>query len=119
MGFCYPGKGASGDLPPRPECAKAWREKLHAALPGIERTLLIGQYAQAYYLGNKRKATLTETVRAWREYLPDFIPMPHPSPRNTYWLRQNPWFEEEVVACLRGTVRDYTADKSALSSPSA
>jgi uracil-DNA glycosylase len=104
MGFCYPGKGKSGDLPPRPECAKAWREKLHAELPNIRFTLLIGQYAQAYYLGNKRKKTLTETVKHWQDYLPEFLPLPHPSPRNYYWLKKNSWFEEEVVPALQQTI---------------
>lgn len=101
MGLCYPGKGKSGDLPPRKECAALWFDKLHAHLPNIECTLLVGQYAQAYYLGSRRKRTLTETVRAWQEYWPAFIPLPHPSPRNTYWLQQHPWFEAEVIPALR------------------
>ncbi|MDA1107201.1 MAG: uracil-DNA glycosylase family protein [Proteobacteria bacterium] len=104
MGFCYPGKGKGGDLPPRPECAELWRAPLHAALPQIEFTLLIGQYAQRHYLGKRRKPTLTETVRAWREYLPHYLPLPHPSPRNLMWLRRNPWFECEVVPVLREKV---------------
>lgn len=101
MGFCYPGRGSSGDLPPRPECARAWREPLHAALPGIELTLLIGQYAQAWYLGKRRRRTLTETVRAWRDYAPAYLPLPHPSPRNIGWLKRNDWFAAEVVPALR------------------
>jgi uracil-DNA glycosylase len=101
MGFCYPGKGKSGDLPPRKECAALWREKLHVHLPNIELTLLIGQYAQAYYLGDKRKSTLTDTVKAYRDYLPKYLPMPHPSPRNRFWLQKNPWFEAEIVPFLQ------------------
>jgi uracil-DNA glycosylase len=100
-GLCYPGRGRSGDLPPRPECAPLWHPKLRALLPGIALTLLVGQYAQAYYLGDRRKATLTETVHAWREYRPEFLPLPHPSPRNTRWLRVNPWFERDVIPALR------------------
>ncbi len=105
MGFCYPGRGPSGDLPPRPECAVAWRTKLLAQLPHIQLTLLVGQYAQAWHLGARRKATLTETVRAWRDYGPALLPLPHPSPRNNIWLRRNPWFELEVVPALRDRVQ--------------
>ncbi len=105
MGFCYPGKGRSGDLPPRPECAPLWHSRLQAELPNLQLTLLVGQYAQRYYLGSRAKKTLTDTVRAWREYAPDFLPMPHPSPRNTLWLKRNPWFEAEVVAALRAKLR--------------
>ncbi|TJZ68594.1 uracil-DNA glycosylase family protein [Chitiniphilus eburneus] len=101
MGFCYPGRGKSGDLPPRPECATLWRERLHALLPRIELTLLIGQYAQTWYLGRRMRATLTETVADWATYAPDFLPLPHPSPRNQLWLRRNAWFEAEVVPELR------------------
>ena len=90
-GFCYPGKGPSGDLPPRPECAPLWHPRLRAALPEVRLVLLIGSYAQAYYLGKRRKASLSETVRAFREYLPDFIPTPHPSWRTTGWLAH--WLE--------------------------
>jgi uracil-DNA glycosylase len=105
MGFCYPGKGTSGDLPPPPLCAPAWHGKIRAALPNIELTLLIGQYAHAYYLGNRRKATLGGTVHAWREYVEEgFMPLVHPSPRNTRWLRKNPWFEQEIVPCLQARV---------------
>ncbi|HMA31536.1 MAG TPA: uracil-DNA glycosylase family protein, partial [Casimicrobiaceae bacterium] len=95
--FCYPGRGRAGDLPPRPECAPLWHPRIRALLPNIGLTLVVGQYAQAYYLGGRRRDTLTETVRAWRTFLPDFLPLPHPSPRNTLWLRVNPWFEQEVV----------------------
>jgi uracil-DNA glycosylase len=99
MGFCYPGKGPSGDNPPRPECAPLWHEKLNAHL-------LVGHYAQAYYLGARRKPTLGDTVRAWRDYLPSgYLPLVHPSPRNQWWLARNPWFEGELVAELRDIVR--------------
>lgn len=100
-GFCYPGKGAQGDLPPRPECAPLWHPKLRATLPDIRLTLLIGSHAQAYYLGSRRKPSLAATVQAWREYLPDFLPLPHPSPRNLRWFKAHPWFEAEVVPELR------------------
>ena len=105
MGFCYPGRGTSGDRPPRPECAVAWRAKLLAQLPRIELMLLVGQYAQAWHLGLQRKSTLTETVRAWRDYGPATLPLPHPSPRNNIWLKRNPWFELEVVPTLRERVQ--------------
>jgi len=104
MGFCYPGRGTAGDLPPRPECARAWHPRLLPLLPAVELTLLIGHYAQAYMLGNRRKATLTDTVRAHAEYLPRFLPLPHPSPRNQLWIKANPWFEADVVPLLRGEV---------------
>lgn len=105
MGLCYPGRAArGGDQPPRSECAGLWFERLLACLPGIELTLLIGSYAQRWYLGERVKATLTETVRAWREYSPQYIPAPHPSFRNNFWLRQNPWFEQEVVPSMRARV---------------
>lgn len=100
MGFCYPGKGRSGDLPPRPECAPMWHERMLAALPNVQLTLLIGQYAQRYYLQDSYNS-LTETVKHWERYLPRFFPLPHPSPRNQIWLKQNPWFEMEAVPELR------------------
>ncbi|HDY7969080.1 TPA: uracil-DNA glycosylase family protein [Vibrio vulnificus] len=103
MGFCYPGRGQSGDLPPRKECAPLWHEALLKHLPNIKLTLLIGQYAQNRYLSNKPK-TLTETVQNWQAWLPDYLPLPHPSPRNTLWLRKNPWFEEQTVPYLRQQV---------------
>ncbi len=102
--FCYPGTGPGGDLPPRPECAPLWHPRLRALLPNIRLTLLIGSYAQAYYLGSKRHRTLTDTVRHYRDYQPEFIPLPHPSPRNQMWLRRNPWFEKEVIPLLREEV---------------
>jgi uracil-DNA glycosylase len=109
MGFCFPGQDRRGsDLPPRPECARAWRSKLMAGLPQIELILIIGQYAQAWHLGGLRKATLTETVFHWREAFdeltPPVIPLPHPSWRNNTWLSDNPWFEHEVLPFLREQV---------------
>ena len=97
MGFCYPGKGRSGDLPPRPECAPQWHAALLSRMPNIQLTLLIGQYAQRYYLG-KQHGTLTATVKAWRNYLPHYFALPHPAPRNQLWLKKNPWFETEVLS---------------------
>ncbi|GGZ51246.1 hypothetical protein GCM10008101_00260 [Lysobacter xinjiangensis] len=101
MGFCYPGRAGSGDAPPRPECRATWHGRLLPLLPRVGLTLLIGQYAQAYFLGDRRKGTLTDTVRAWREYAPGVIPLPHPSPRNVAWFKANPWFEGEVLPTLR------------------
>src|SRR5258705_5811502 len=100
-GLCYPAPGESGDLPPRPECAPHWRPRLRAFLPRIRLTLLIGSYAQTYYLGARRKRTLAETVRARDEYLPEFFPLPHPSPRNRLWMKKNAWFGREVLPQLR------------------
>ncbi len=100
-GFCYPGKGRSGDLPPRPECAPRWHPRLVPLLPRLSLTLLVGAYAHDYYLGERRKASLTDTVRARAEYLPAFFPLPHPSPRNRRWLRDRPWFAEQVLPELR------------------
>lgn len=105
MGFCYPGKRGSGDAPPRPECRATWHPQLLPLLPDVELALLIGQYAQAYFLRDRRKPTLAETVRAWREYLPRYLPLPHPSPRNVAWFQRNPWFEGEVLPVLRERVR--------------
>ena len=104
MGFCYPGKGKSGDLPPRPECAPQWHERLLAEMPALSLTLLIGQYAQKYYLdsGSRR---LAATVHNWQQYVPAYFPLPHPSPRNIRWFRNNPWFETEVLPALRGEIR--------------
>lgn len=105
MGFCYPGRGTGGDNPPRPECAPLWHEAVRKSLPDIELTLLIGQYAHAYYLRDRRKPTLGDTVRAWRNYEPSgLIPLVHPSPRNHIWLKRNPWFEADVVPHLRERV---------------
>jgi uracil-DNA glycosylase len=108
MGFCYPGTGKSGDLPPRPECAPAWRGALLARLKRLQLTLVIGQYAQAYHLPDEG-ATLTETVQAWRRNWPRVLPLPHPSPRNNIWLKRNPWFEQEVLPVLRARVVEVLA----------
>jgi uracil-DNA glycosylase len=108
MGLCYPGRGKGGDNPPRPECAPLWHDRLRAILPDIRLTLLIGAYAQAHYLGNRRKATLGETVRAWRDYIDNgYLPLVHPSPRNHIWLKRNPWFEAEIVPYLREHVAGW------------
>ncbi len=106
MGFCYPGTGASGDLPPRPECAATWRERLLEQLPSIELTLVIGTYAQAWHLKPAGGgASLTATVAAWREHGARVLPLPHPSPRNNGWLQRNPWFEADVLPELKVRVR--------------
>lgn len=106
MGFCYPGKGRSGDLPPRPECAPHWHQRLRDQLPNIELTLLVGQYAQRYYLPVVKSLNLTERVRHWRDYLDDgFFPLVHPSPRNRLWLKRNPWFLEELVPELQYRIK--------------
>lgn len=110
MGFCYPGKGASGDLPPRPECAATWHASLLRHLPEVRLTLLIGHYAQAHFLGDRRGKTLTDTVRDYAAFLPTAIPLPHPSPRNQLWLRANPWFEEDLVPVLRKHVAAAIAE---------
>lgn len=101
MGFCYPGKGKSGDLPPRPECAPLWHRSLINQMPQLKLTILIGQYAQAYYLEKARERNLTETVRNYKSYLPNYFVLPHPSPRNRFWLSKNPWFDRTVVPELR------------------
>ena len=105
MAFCFPGTNPKGgDYPPPPRCAQLWRPRLLSALPEMELTLLVGGYAQAWALGSDAKANMTETVRAWREYLPRYLPLPHPSWRNTAWLKRNPWFEDEVTPWLRAKV---------------
>ncbi|MFL9943249.1 uracil-DNA glycosylase family protein [Paraburkholderia graminis] len=104
MGFCYPGRGNGGDKPPRRECARLWLDSLLERLPKIQLTLLIGQYAQRHFLGARRKPSLTETVRAWKEYAPAFVPLPHPSPRNQPWFQRHPWFESEALPMLRERV---------------
>jgi uracil-DNA glycosylase len=105
MGFCYPGTGKSGDLPPRPECAATWRAKLLARMPDIQLMLVIGQYAQAWHLNDSTKENLTDTVAAWRDYWPKLLPLPHPSPRNNIWLKRNSWFEEDVLPILKKRVQ--------------
>jgi len=110
MGFCYPGKGKSGDLPPPPDCAPLWHQRLLDRMPALELLLLVGSYAQNYYLLRtgitSRAETLGGRVRRWREFGPRYFPLPHPSPRNTLWLRRNPWFETEVVPALRARVNE-------------
>lgn len=108
MGMCYPGTGRSGDLPPRRECAPAWRSRLMAAMPRIELTLVIGQYAMAWHLPGL-KTNLTETVRAWREHWPQALPLPHPSPRNNVWLKANPWFVRDVLPSLQARIQELLA----------
>jgi uracil-DNA glycosylase len=109
VGLCYPGTVDGADLPPRPECAPRWQPRFRASLPSIELTLLVGSYAQAYYLKERRKPTLTETVRAFREYLPEFLVLPHPSWRNKAWIKKNPWFARQVVPELRRRVKSCVA----------
>jgi uracil-DNA glycosylase len=105
MGFCFPGTGKSGDLPPRAECAPAWREQLLIRLKNLRLTLVIGQYAQAFHLPNSG-LSLTETVQSWRNSWPSVVPLPHPSPRNNLWLKRNPWFEKELLPVLRARVAE-------------
>ena len=104
MGFCYPGSGKSGDLPPRPECAPAWREKLLEQLASVELTLLLGKYAQAYHLGG-HSISVTDRVKDWQKTWPSLVPLPHPSPRNNIWLKRNPWFEKELLPSLRRHIK--------------
>lgn len=104
MGFCYPGKGQSGDLPPRAECAPLWHDRLRAALPKVRLTLLVGQYAQARYLPSRPKRSMTEAVRAFADAPDRLFPLPHPSWRSTLWMLKNPWFEAEVLLLLRAAV---------------
>lgn len=105
MGYCYPGRGKSGDLPPRRECASLWLDSLLSKLPRVELTLLIGLHAQRHFLGTRRKRSLTETVKAWREFAPQYLPLPHPSARNTPWFKGNPWFEHELLSVLRERIK--------------
>ncbi|WP_420548581.1 uracil-DNA glycosylase family protein [Curvivirga sp.] len=109
MGFCYPGKiPKGGDKPPRPECAPQWHERLKAQLPKIGLTLLVGSYAQKYYLGKEMQKTMTETIRHYEDYLDrGFLPLPHPSWRTTGWLKKNPWFDEEVLPFLRQKTKAF------------
>lgn len=109
MGFCFPGTGTSGDLPPRPECAPAWRQALIDRLPSVELTLVLGRYALDWHLdaGSDR---VTDVVRAWRTRWPRILPLPHPSPRNNRWLARNPWFEKEVVPVLRRRVAEILSN---------
>ncbi|HTM59800.1 MAG TPA: uracil-DNA glycosylase family protein [Burkholderiales bacterium] len=105
VGLCYPGTVDGADLPPMPQCAPLWQPKFRAALPKIGLTLLVGSYAQRFYLDAKRKQSLTETVRTYREYLPEFFPLPHPSWRNKGWLKANPWFLTDVIPALQRRVK--------------
>ncbi|MFK7953016.1 MAG: uracil-DNA glycosylase family protein [Ekhidna sp.] len=105
MGFCYPGKGKTGDLPPRKECAEAWHNRFLQELKGVQLTILIGQYAQKYYLKESFKSNLTETVRSFNDYSPQVIPLPHPSPRNRFWLAKNPWFTSDLIPVLQEQVK--------------
>lgn len=110
MGFCYPGTGVSGDAAPRPECAKEWRQMVLNHLSQVGLVLVIGKYALDYHLAEQQKENLTETVKAWREYWPSHVPMPHPSPRNNIWLRKNPWFEQDVIPSIQERVRTLIVD---------
>lgn len=105
MGFCYPGKGKSGDLPPRSVCAPLWHDTVLSRLSNVRMILLVGQYAQSYYLRKERYSTLTETVRNYEHYLPTYFPLPHPSPRNFIWMAKNPWFKQETVPVLQKLVK--------------
>jgi uracil-DNA glycosylase len=108
MGYCYPGRGRDGDRPPRGECATLWLDQLLTRLPRIELTLLVGTYAQRHFLGNRRKGSLATTVRAWREYGPQHIPLPHPSPRTQPWFKHHPWFERQLVPVLNARISALT-----------
>ncbi len=105
MGFCYPGKGKTGDLPPRKECTPLWHNTLIEKMTNVRLILLIGQYAQTHYLQNKTKKTLTETVKNYKEYLPKYIVLPHPSPRNNIWQAKNEWFKKEVIPALQEKIK--------------
>ncbi len=106
MGFCFPGTGKGGDLPPRKECASAWRKPLLDSLPNLELTLVLGQYALDWHLGDAKSKTLTDTVLRWKEFWPETLPLPHPSPRNIRWFKANPWFERNVVSMLQARVKE-------------
>lgn len=105
MGFCYPGKGKTGDLPPRKECAPLWHHQLLSQMKQVRLTLLVGKYAQDYYLGKKARTNLTETVRHYREHLPEYFALPHPSPRNNIWRAKNPWFDADVIPELQQAIK--------------
>ncbi|MCO0832295.1 uracil-DNA glycosylase family protein [Fructobacillus sp. W13] len=112
MDFYYPGKGKSGDLPPRKGIAEKWHPKLLAEMPNIQLTILVGSYSQRYYLQLKSSATMTKTIKNWQQYWPQYFPIVHPSPRNNIWLAKNPWFEQEVIPTLQKRVRDILNSKS-------
>ena len=110
MGFCYPGKGKSGDLPPRQECASLWHDKVLSKMKQVRLTLLIGKYAQAYYLQDQAKNSLTETVKNFEEYLPHYFVLPHPSPRNNIWQAKNPWFKKDLIPQLQEKVQEILGE---------
>ena len=112
MGYCYPGRGRGGDLPPRRECASLWLGQLLAHLTRVELTLLIGRYAQRHFLGSRRRPSLAETVRAWQDYAPQYLPLPHPSPRNQPWFKRHSWFEEQLLPVLRERIGALVADEA-------
>jgi len=105
MGFCYPGRGKSGDLPPRLECAPLWHDEVLSRMQNVKLTILIGQYAQKRYLGGRAKNSLTETVKNFKEYFPEYLPLVHPSPRNAIWQKKNPWFDTEIVPSIQQVVK--------------
>ena len=111
MGFCYPGRGKGGDLPPRPECAPMWRTNLLSQLVNIELTIAIGRYAIDWHLKPRSSMTLQAIVAGWKDYLPEFLPLPHPSPRNTMWLKKNPWVEAEIIPTLRSQVSEILGNE--------
>lgn len=108
MGFCYPGKGTSGDLPPRPECAPLWHGKVLAKMKDVKLTLLIGRHAQKFYLGKEFSESITENVKNYKKFLPTCLPLVHPSPRNRIWQKKNPWFEKKIIPVLREKVNEIT-----------
>lgn len=110
LDFYYPGKGKSGDLPPRKGFAEKWHPLILKEMPNVQLTLLVGQYAQKYYLGSSAHKNLTETVKAYKDYLPDYLPLVHPSPRNQIWLKKNPWFEKDLIVDLQKIVADILKD---------
>ncbi|MEO9650336.1 MAG: uracil-DNA glycosylase family protein [Roseobacter sp.] len=110
MGFCFPGTGKSGDLPPRIECAETWRTKVLSELLSVELTLVIGRYAIDWHLPDFRKQTVTGAVKSWTQVWPHKLILPHPSPRNNRWLKQNPWFDQTIIPTLQAHVRTLLAD---------
>ncbi len=108
MGFCYPGKGTSGDLPPRPECAPLWHGQVLSQMKNVKLTILIGQYSQKFYLGKDFNPSITENIRNFKKFLPNYLPLVHPSPRNRIWQMKNPWFEKKIIPVLREKVKDIT-----------
>jgi uracil-DNA glycosylase len=110
IGLCYPGRAASGDMPPRSECAPLWLDRLLAQLPRIQLTLLVGAYAQAHFLRAVGHTSVTATTRNWRAHLPRVIPLPHPSPRNVAWFKVNSWFDDELLPVLQRSIREIIGD---------